>query len=378
MGLRLCAILLCLLTLCSCANSTTAEGSPPPTASHTKDVFSPLDPQTTETTASTPETIPPLASSTVAPVTTYPITTAPVTTVPPISTAPLTTTTSPVTTTPQTPRPTPTDSFEALERDAKYVAVYDLQNDQLLYTTGLEQQIYPASTTKLLTLLFALTIADDDTVFHVGSEINLAPQDSSKAKIYPGESYTLRDIVAALLLPSGNDAAYTLAATCGRMLASDDTLTNRQAVNRFVEGMNEYAASLGLTDTHFVTPDGYHDSDHVTTLADMLVIARMAMDHPLLAEIMAMPTYEVTDLSAHRSQVWLNSNFLLHEEMEYYYPYTTGCKTGFHTPAGACLIATAQKDGHELMVMIFKCSDKEARFSDAIRFLELGFELLNA
>ena len=108
----------------------------------------------------------------------------------------------------------------------------------------------------------------------------------------------------------------------------------------------------------------------------MLTIARMAMAEPILTELMAMPTYEVTDLAKGHTKLWLNSNFMLHEEHPCYYPYTTGCKTGFHTPAGACLIATAHKDGEVLMVMVFKCSNKDARFYDAIRFLELGFELL--
>ncbi|MBQ8383209.1 MAG: D-alanyl-D-alanine carboxypeptidase [Clostridia bacterium] len=270
------------------------------------------------------------------------------------------------------------EQYAQLSRNAAYVLLYDMTDGKLLYSTGDGQQIYPASTTKLLTLHYALTLVDESTVFTVGSEIDLAPSDSSKAKIRKGEQYTCKDMIAALLLPSGNDAAYTLAAHCGRLLAEDQTLSAKEAVARFMEGLNAYAASLGLDGTHFVTPDGYHDDAHVTTMADILQIALLARSHPLLAEIMAMDRYQVTDLANGRTQTWENSNLLLLQSSNYYYPYATGAKTGFHTPAGACLIATAEKDGRELMVLIFKCSNKNARFVDAQNFLELGFTLQGA
>ncbi|MBQ8288771.1 MAG: D-alanyl-D-alanine carboxypeptidase, partial [Clostridia bacterium] len=257
------------------------------------------------------------------------------------------------------------EQYAQLSRNAAYVLLYDVTDGRILYSTGNTQQIYPASTTKLLTLHFALTLVDESTVFTVGSEIDLAPSDSSKAKIRKGEQYTCKDMVAALLLPSGNDAAYTVAVHCGRLLAEDQTLSAKAAVARFMEGLNAYAASLGLDGTHFVTPDGYHDDAHVTTMEDILQIALLARSHPLLAEVMAMDHYKVTDLANGRKQTWENSNFLLHEDSDYYYPYATGTKTGFHTPAGACLIASAEKDDRELMVLVFKCSSKNARFADA-------------
>ena len=260
-------------------------------------------------------------------------------------------------------------------RNAAYVLLYDLTEGKILYSTGNEQQIYPASTTKLLTLRYALTLVDESTIFTVGDEIELAPYDSSKAMIRQGEQYTCTDIAAALLLPSGNDAAYTLAAHCGRLLAEDQSLPAADAVARFMEGLNAYAATLGLEGTHFVTPDGYHDEAHVTTMEDILQISLLASSHPLLKSVMGMPTYKVTDLVSGRTQTWTNTNLLLQSDNQSYYPYATGGKTGFHAPAGACLIATARKDGRELMGLIFKCTDQNSRFTDAKNFLELGFSL---
>ncbi len=341
----------------------------------------------TPTTQANPVTTPAATTVTATPpiTTAKPVTDAPVTTtVPvtqaPVTSAPLTTVTPPPQTEPLT-QPTTIPDYTAIfaeqSRNAAYLLLYDITDGRLLYTTGTAQQIYPASTTKLLVLYYALTIVDEDTIFTVGNEINIAPSDSSKAHIRVGEQYTCRDIVAALLLPSGNDAAYTLAATCGRILADEDSLSAVDAVAVFMAGVNEYAASLGLDGTHFVTPDGYHHEEHITTLSDMLEIALLARSHPLLAEIMALSTYRVTDLAHGRTQTWKNSNLLIQPSSDYYYPYATGCKTGFHTPAGSCLVATAQKGGRELMVLVFKCTNKNIRFADAKTFLELGFSLLS-
>lgn len=384
-GIGISAFLLCLLLLFAACNkeipTPPTNGTTPPSVSATVTTI-PRDPGSTTlpTVTSTVSTIPPITTPAVpegsAPVTsltvppattpsTPPVTPPELTTAPPIPPAP------PVTE-PETQAPA-SNPFAELKRNAKYVLLYDLTEDKTLYSTGDDQVIYPASTTKLLTILYAMTIVNEDTIFTVGNEISIAPADSSKAKIRKGEQYTFEDMVAALMLPSGNDAAYTLAVTCGRALAEDSNLSAADAVARFMQGLNEYAASLGLTSTHFVTPDGYHDEAHVTTVGDILQIARMAKANPMLSRIMATPTYTVTDLAKGRTMTWENSNFLLKETSKYYYPYATGCKTGFHTPAGACLIATAEKDGRELMVLIFKCTDKNVRFVDAKNFLELGF-----
>ena len=88
---------------------------------------------------------------------------------------------------------------------------------------------------------------------------------------------------------------------------------------------------------------------------------------------MDMPKYRVTDLDGRTTQIWNNSNFMITPTHEQYYEWATGMKTGFHTPAGACVIVSAKKDGRELIVLIFKCDNKTERFVDAKKFLEAGF-----
>lgn len=289
------------------------------------------------------------------------------------------TTTAPVTTTAQTTNQTTTakdlskiEPYASIQRGAEHVLLYDASADEILYYTG-DASIYPASATKLLTLFYARKILPKDTIFTVGTEINIAPSDSSKANIKVGERYTLTDISAALLLPSGNDAAYTLAVTCGRYIAGDRSLSNLAALEVFMDAVNEFAKQNGLLSTHFVTPDGYHDPNHKTSMSDMLKIALIARTDAVMCELMDMPKYKVTDLDGKRTQVWNNSNYLITQTSEYYYEWATGMKTGFHTPAGACVIASAKKDGRELIVLIFKCDSKTERFVDAKKFLEAGF-----
>lgn len=309
---------------------------------------------TADQTPKSPETDTPV--TTTAPVTTAPVTTAPITTAPPAVTV----------------DPTP---FENQPCSAKYVLLYDLTADQILYTTGNDQIIYPASITKIFTLLYARTFVNEDTIFTVGDELKYVYIHSSFARINKGERYTFRDIAAAMLLPSGNDAAYTLAANCGKILAGDDSLPAMDAIELFMNSANNYAESIGLTHTHFVTPDGLHDPEHYTTLGEMLEISRMVYADSFLSELMGMATYDVCDLDGKNPQTWKNSNALLQEDSNYYYPYATGGKTGFHDEAGGCLVATAEKDGRELMVLIFKAADKNARAADALAFLKLGFTI---
>lgn len=349
--LSITACLLITLTVCACSQTNT-------------DTFEPIEISTTTAHVQTTTT----ASVTTVPAVT---TTSPVTT-----TVNATTTTAPVTTAPITTAPVDLSKvkpYADIERDAQHVLLYDITNENILYLTG-DAQIYPASATKLLTLYFALETLPKDTVFTVGNEINIAPSDSSKAKIRIGEKYTLTDIAAALLLPSGNDAAYTLAVTCGRYIANDQSLSNIAALEVFMDALNKYAAEKGINSTHFVTPDGYHDPDHKTTMTDMLKIALLARTNPLMCELMDMPKYTAKELGGTRELVWNNSNYLISEKSEYYYEWATGMKTGFHTHAGACVIASAKKDGRELMVLIFKCDSKTERFVDAKKFLEAGFD----
>ena len=119
--------------------------------------------------------------------------------------------------------------------NAEHAFAYDVDNEEFLYLKGENEIIYPASTTKLLTALFALECAEPDTVFRPGDELQLVGSGSSIAYIKPIHQLTLEMLIEGMLLPSGNDAAYVIAAGVGRILADDETLEGKTAVDLFME-----------------------------------------------------------------------------------------------------------------------------------------------
>lgn len=91
----------------------------------------------------------------------------------------------------------------------------------------------------------------------VGAEIEMIHSDSSTAWLMKGDTLTVRQLLIALMLPSGNDAAYTLAVNTGKTIAGDNSLSNQQAIQIFMDKVNEKAKAIGVTDSNFVVPDGY-------------------------------------------------------------------------------------------------------------------------
>ena len=100
----------------------------------------------------------------------------------------------------------------------------------------------------------------------VGAEIEMIHEDSSIAWLVQGDTLTVRQLLIALLLPSGNDAAYTLAVNAGKKIAGDNSLTNERSVEVFMDKVNEKARALGAESSNFVVPDGYDTAHQHLTL----------------------------------------------------------------------------------------------------------------
>lgn len=244
--------------------------------------------------------------------------------------------------------------------------VYDLDADRFVVRTGgLEDKLYPASITKLYTAYVALQYLDPQEEVTVGNEIGLIDADSSVAELQVYDELTVEQLIAAMLLPSGNDAAQTVAVAAGRKLAEDPDLDVWSAISRFVKQMNEDAPALGLTGSHFVTVDGMHDSRHYISMQDMVTIGRLALSHDVIAGCASIQEQTVS-LSNGRTLEWENTNLLTHEDSRYFCGYITGLKTGFTTPAGYCLLSSAEVNGRHLLIGVFECEYKEDRFADVL------------
>lgn len=259
--------------------------------------------------------------------------------------------------------------FDPLPHHCTYACVYDLNEEELLYSSNnMQDSLYPASTTKLLTALTALKYVSTDTVIRVGDEISRIGEGSSIAYVKPGHRLTVGMLIEAMMIPSGNDAAYALACGVGR-ITGGETLSTDEAIEFFVKEMNDYAAELDLTGTHFTSPDGYHDDSHVTTLSDMLSLSILAADEEAIAKWAEMSSAFAVYASG-ESITWTNTNKMLNPESPYYYEGVCGLKTGSTDEAGCCLIIRYEKDGKDLLVLVFDSPDDAARYADAKLLLD--------
>ena len=177
------------------------------------------------------------------------------------------------------------DSALSDKLSSEYAVLYDTANDIILYKKNADAKCYPASTTKLLTAIVANKILDNDEVITVGNEITLIGEDSSVAGLEVGQKLTAKQLLYAMLLPSGNDAAYTIAVASARKFKENDKLPAKEAIEVFAELMNDAATELGAEHSHFTNPDGFHDKNHYTTALDMVKIASYAKSIPLISEI---------------------------------------------------------------------------------------------
>ena len=266
---------------------------------------------------------------------------------------------------------TETELYKALDEAAKglsarQILVYDSTNDQLLYTKSVEGgKLYPASVTKLFTCYVALQILDPSKVVTAGSELNLVAEGSSKAYIYRNQQVTVKMLVGGMMMPSGNDAAMIMAAAAGRKLAGDSRLPAEEAVRTFVAEMNRQAQELGFEKTHFTNPDGYHVGSHYTCLNDLIRMAELALGNDIIRRYMGYYGLNLTYVSG-QSNTWVSTNQLLNKNSEFYCEDAIGMKTGQTGQAGACLMSAFEIGDKTIVIGVFGCKDKNARFSDSI------------
>lgn len=245
------------------------------------------------------------------------------------------------------------------------VFVYDVTERKMLYcNTQSTDTLYPASITKLFSAWVALQILEPDTVVTAGRELGLLQPGSSTAYIAYGSSLTVQMLVEAMMLPSGNDAAYVLAAAAGRKLADDETLSAKNAVAAFIEEMNRMAQEVGLVNSHFETPDGYHSENHYSCPGDLATIGELALGNETIAEFVGLQQDSVVFASG-ETITWYNTNRLLNPESAWYCENAIGMKTGYTQEAGYCLLAAFQDGQRQILVGVFDSANKLSRYSDA-------------
>ncbi|HJA28102.1 MAG TPA: D-alanyl-D-alanine carboxypeptidase [Candidatus Olsenella pullicola] len=227
----------------------------------------------------------------------------------------------------------------------------------------------PASTTKVMTALLAIENLDLDAQVSVEeADFDEVTADSSVAGLVAGETLSVRDLLACLMLPSGNDASYVLA----RAVAGD--------WRTFVDMMNERAAELGCTGTHFANPCGLHDDAHYTTARDLATIFSAAMAYPDFVEIAGAATWDLPATSGNPARTLTNSNLLINPMSSLYMDGTVVAgKTGTTGDAGRCLVVAASGEDIDVIGVVlgvpFEAVDEEGvgqNFYDMRSLVEWG------
>ena len=266
--------------------------------------------------------------------------------------------------------------------------VYDCNENRFLVLSGDEndERVYPASITKLATALIALEHLQPDTVVTADNVLDMVVWGSSVAGIQLGDSFTVEQLIEAMLLPSGNDAAYVLAAAAGREIAEDTPLDAATAVEIFMNAMNARAWELGMTSSSFVNPDGIHSDSHYMSFADLALLGKLCMNNPTIMKYANLPVGDnpnytppadgETESTAEDAQrQWKNTNALIHPENKYYCPYAVGLKTGQTPSAGSCLLSAFDYEGKKLIIGVFGCPEQNDRFPDTLQLFNQAIGL---
>lgn len=258
---------------------------------------------------------------------------------------------------------------ELLEADQLYAGsaiLITADTGEVIFEKDATEYRYPASTTKILTVLLGIMFVDDlDQIVTVSDTALAIPDDSSTMGLIAGEEIPFRDVLYGTMMLSGNDGANVIAETVSGSIPA------------FVDLMNRTAAIYGCENTHFANAHGYHDDSHYTTAYDMALITREAMKNDLFRDIVGTTTYTIGKTNKQRTRsITTKSEYMLtgteEKPNKYYYQYATGVKTGSHSMAGYCFVGSAMKNDVELISVVLYTGQK-ARWADTIKLMDYGF-----
>ena len=242
-----------------------------------------------------------------------------------------------------------------LDIKAKSAVLLEVNTGEILYEMNADEQLPPASITKIMSLLLVIEAIDrgelslEDVI--TASE-HACSMGGSQIWLEPGESMTVDDLLKAAVIASANDATVAL----GEHIAGSE--------EGFVAMMNKKAESLGMTGTNFVNATGLDAEGHISTAHDVAVMSAELIKHDLIKNY---STVWMDTLRGGESEL-VNTNKLVR-----FYKGTTGLKTGTTSKAGYCLSATAERDGLELVAVIMSGETSQDRFNGAKKLLDYGF-----
>ncbi len=243
--------------------------------------------------------------------------------------------------------------------------LYDATTGQVLYEKNSQKAMYPASITKLMTALLAAERLNlDDTVTYSQTATHGLESGAATVQLDTGDTLTVRDSLYALMLKSACEVANGLA----------EKVSGSQAA--FAELMNQRAQQLGCKNTHFTNASGLNDASHYTTAYDMALITKAALDNETVRTIDQTLTYTLPASKNRGSLQITNGHKMLNPSNSQYYAGIIGGKTGYTSKAGNTLATAVVKDGHELIAVVMKSTQKQ--YEDTKALFDYGFQQIAA
>ncbi len=244
------------------------------------------------------------------------------------------------------------DAMKELKLNSDCLLLISADNGEIIFEKNIRKQTAPASLTKIVTAIVVIENCDDlYQKVTVPEECikELSGTGSSMANLKVGEIITVYDLLCHLMISSANDAA--------TVLANHVTKGDRAA---FIQKMNDVAARLGCTNTHFVNPHGLDHDDQYTTAEDLAKLMTHAMSLVDFAEITSKLTHTVEKTNLRDARRITNTCYLLNKNFpKYYYKYAKSGKTGTTSEAGRCLVSYASKDGYNYIAIALGAEEKD-------------------
>ena len=266
----------------------------------------------------------------------------------------------------------------APELNGKNIVLADLNTGRVIYTKEKDAVVAPASLTKIMTVLLSVESVERgehtlDEMITAGEDCRAGlDEESSSAEIVPGEQLSFRDLLYCSMIQSASDACNVLASLIGG------------SINGFVEMMNERAAELGCTVTHFEDPNGLSNNNQ-TTAYEMFLITKEAISHDYFMVVCNIADVTIPATNTHEEREYHNSNSLISPQSvyggnRYLYSGAAGVKTGYTRAAGYCLISTAEREGLRFLAVVMGCDgwlnahiEDYLNFEDTIKLYDWGF-----
>ncbi len=246
---------------------------------------------------------------------------------------------------------------------AKHACLINAVTGETLLEKAADEPAEPASTTKVMTLLTALSLCEPEKTIEIPAEAEDIPADSTRVPVYPGETMTMRDLLYAMMIRSGNDAANAVAVLCAG------------SVEAFAEEMNRMAAKLEMDNSCFVNPHGYTAEGHYTSARDLVKAARYGLTQEDFRKIVTCLRYTLPKTEK-REELELNLKWEIFDPgSQYYIPHAAGVKSGYTSTAGFCYVGAYQENGITLIAAVMGGRGRNMAWTDMKRLFAYGMEV---